>query len=397
MLKYRVLYCFILAAAVLFYLFFEGYLSFITLILAVLLPIASLLCTVVAWSRVRVQLNGILPIAAKGMPAQFLVEVSNTSIFPIAHAMLALDCRNALCGKKKKAGLHLPVGARSRTEIQREIISQYCGKLTIQVTGIKIYDYFGIFTFPQKMNLQTDIYVLPQNIQIDTEMDSHTNYNVESDTYSKVKSGDDPSEIFDIREFREGDRLRNVHWKLSSRLNKLMVKEFSLPLDNSIILLFDLFSAELARIDTLIETVVSVSQFLLNNEICHMVEWYDGIHQQFEENTIEQSDHLSLLLNQILGASTYEGQPNNTLAFHNKLNASREYSHAIYVTTKMCKSELMEFCGNEKIHKSTILLITQEELSPEQKALKDSLNAMNVDVFLIEPGKLRESIDDLII
>lgn len=396
MLKYRVLYCFILAAAVLFYLFFEGYLSFITLILTVLLPIVSLLCTTAAWSRVRVQLNGILPIAEKGSPAQFSVQVSNTSIFPIAHAMLALDCRNALCGQKKKAVLHLPVGARSNTEIQREIVSQYCGKLTIQVTGIKIYDYFGIFAFPQKTNLQTDIYVLPQNVQIDTEMDSHTNYSVESDTYSKFKSGDDPSEIFEIREFREGDRLRNVHWKLSSRLNKLMVKNFSLPLDNSILLLFDLFSTELARIDTLIETVVSVSQFLLNNEICHTMEWYDHPHEQFEEVTIEQSDHLSLLLNQVLATSTYDDQ-SNTLAFHNKLNENREYSHAIYVTTQMRKSELMEFCGNEKIHKTTILLITQEELSAEQKALKDSLNAMNVNVFLIEPGKLRESIDDLII
>ena len=38
---------------------------------------------------------------------------------------------------------------------------------------------------------------------------------IESDSYSTIKGGDDPSEVFAIREYREGDRLQRIHWKLS--------------------------------------------------------------------------------------------------------------------------------------------------------------------------------------
>ena len=40
--------------------------------------------------------------------------------------------------------------------------------------------------------------------------------------------GYDPSELFDVREFQNGDRLQSVHWKLSARTDELMVKELSL-------------------------------------------------------------------------------------------------------------------------------------------------------------------------
>ena len=396
MLKYRMIYSAVLAVAILFYLFFDGYLSFITLMIAILLPIVSLLCTIIARAYLSLRLEGISPVAAKGTPAQFLVEIHNTSIFPIAHAVLMLDCHNSLCAEDKKAVVHLLIGARSSTELKRNVVSQYCGKLTVQMDRVQIYDYFGIFALPKKVHLQTGIFVLPLTVQIDTDIDSRTNYIVESNTYSKVKSGDDSSEIFDIREFREGDRLRSIHWKLSSRLNKLMVKEFSLPLDNSIVVLFDLLSAPIELVDTQIETVVSISQFLLNNQICHTVEWYDGKNSKFDETAVEQNDDLAALLNHVLAASTYQDSP-YALTCHNTLSGNREYSHAIYVTTVMCKDQLMEFCSSAKIHKITILLITASKLSEEQKALADSLTAMNITVLPVEPGKLRDSINNLTI
>ena len=52
----------------------------------------------------------------------------------------------------------------------------------------------------------------------------------DSDRFSTYKKGDDPSEIFDIREYADGDKIQRIHWKLSSKTGDLMVKEGSLPL-----------------------------------------------------------------------------------------------------------------------------------------------------------------------
>lgn len=394
MMKYRVFYGVMMLLSVLFYLFFEGYLSFITLIFIFILPFVSLLCTVIARSCLHVQLNEVSPVASKGVHSQFFIEIQSTSIFPVAHAILMLECRNSLCSKGKKAVIHTSLAAHNSMKIKRNIISQYCGKLTVQLDRILIYDYLGIFVLPKKLNLLSDIYVLPLTIQLDTPIDSHTNYNVENSTYSKIKSGNDSSEIFDIRDYREGDRLRNIHWKLSSRLDKLMVKEFSLPLDNSVMILFDLITAENALIDTQIEAVVSISRFLLENQIYHSIEWYDGRSSKFDETVVEQSDDLAILLNHVLAASTYQNCP-YALASHNTINNNHEYSHVIYVTTKLQGNELIEFCNNERIHKITILLVTRGGLTAEQKTLSDSLANMKISVLPVNPGKLRGSIDSL--
>lgn len=55
------------------------------------------------------------------------------------------------------------------------------------------------------------------------------NFYGDSDVYDELRPGYDPAEIFDIREFRDGDRLAGVLWKLSAKNGELMVRENSLP------------------------------------------------------------------------------------------------------------------------------------------------------------------------
>ena len=62
----------------------------------------------------------------------------------------------------------------------------------------------------------------------------------DSDRFSTYKKGDDPSEIFDIREYADGDKIQRIHWKLSSKTGDLMVKEGSLPLMKEIHIFIDL-------------------------------------------------------------------------------------------------------------------------------------------------------------
>ena len=46
----------------------------------------------------------------------------------------------------------------------------------------------------------------------------------------KPKSGGGFSDFYELREYRQGDSLKNIHWKLSSKYDDLIVKEPSLPI-----------------------------------------------------------------------------------------------------------------------------------------------------------------------
>ena len=63
------------------------------------------------------------------------------------------------------------------------------------------------------------------------------NFPVEGDEYEKERSGDAPTEIFQIREFRPGDRMQQIHWKSSARSGELMTKEYSMPCGCKVLLL----------------------------------------------------------------------------------------------------------------------------------------------------------------
>ena len=60
---------------------------------------------------------------------------------------------------------------------------------------------------------------------------------MESFRYSGARPGDDPGETFDIREYQEGDSIRQIHWKLTGKLDKMMIRQRSFPVDDTILIL----------------------------------------------------------------------------------------------------------------------------------------------------------------
>ena len=55
------------------------------------------------------------------------------------------------------------------------------------------------------------------------------------------KGGDDGSEVFEVRAYRDGDPLQRVHWKLTAKTGEMLVREFSLPKREVLLLQVDLY------------------------------------------------------------------------------------------------------------------------------------------------------------
>ena len=62
----------------------------------------------------------------------------------------------------------------------------------------------------------------------------------EAESYDDFQPGTDVSQIFDVREYRPGDRLQRIHWKLSAKSDGLLVREDSQPLACAVVFLLDM-------------------------------------------------------------------------------------------------------------------------------------------------------------
>ncbi|MBQ8412397.1 MAG: DUF58 domain-containing protein, partial [Lachnospiraceae bacterium] len=102
------------------------------------------------------------------------------------------------------------------------------------------------------------------------------NFYGESDEYDEHKPGHDNSEMFDVREYRNGDRIQNVHWKMTAKQDELMVKENSMPRSCPVVLFLDFKGDKAHRKNMIsfIEIASSISFSLMDAGCMHYVAWY---------------------------------------------------------------------------------------------------------------------------
>lgn len=57
--------------------------------------------------------------------------------------------------------------------------------------------------------------------------------------YAQDRKGDDASETYQIRSYREQDNIKDIHWKQTARAGKLMIRERGFPLGCVVLIWID--------------------------------------------------------------------------------------------------------------------------------------------------------------
>ena len=224
--------------------------------------------------------------------------VTNKSIFPVGKAEAHIEYYNIFNNQINEFELLFPVQALNTQRITFHLSSRYCGILKIRSAYIEIYDPLKIFKFRTAKNIGTEIAVMPEIHEVNGAISYLDREIDESSAFSENKAGDDPSEIFDLRDYINGDKLNRIHWKLSSKKDELIVKEYSMPVDVPCMLFLDLKCYEdseytLPVFDTLVETLISVSQFMIENERIHTIVYYNAESRGFSEVNITSPEILA--------------------------------------------------------------------------------------------------------
>ena len=145
------------------------------------------------------------------------------------------------------------------------------------------------------------IQVLPQLHDVMVRLTAATqNFYGESDVYEEHSPGYDNSELFQVREYRAGDRLQNIHWKLTAKQEELMVKEHSLPKACPVLLFLNYYpktgKRERLRLLKFIETAASLSFSIMDAGCPHYVVWYDAAEQDVMRLRIDDEESLFYFL-----------------------------------------------------------------------------------------------------
>lgn len=160
------------------------------------------------------------------------------------------------------------------------LILDKAGNYEISICTIRIYDISGLFYLSCKSGEGAAVVVLPELYPVSVRLsETVRNFVGDSEVYDTVRSGDDASEILKLRAFQDGDKLKNIHWKLSAKTGELVVKESSMPRACSTVLLLDSRAdtkgaRRVKRTDAYIRAAASLSFSMMDMECPHYVAWY---------------------------------------------------------------------------------------------------------------------------
>lgn len=135
-----------------------------------------------------------------------------------------------------------PVKAREKLRISLELNSKHTGPLRPYSLELRILDPMGFFSL-RLSSFQAEAFdpvlVLPRSLVSVLDKEESRAYLDEGEAISK-KSDFDLDEIDLIRPLRPGDNRRDVHWKLSARLQEWMVRQYEKADENELFFLFNL-------------------------------------------------------------------------------------------------------------------------------------------------------------
>ena len=150
--------------------------------------------------------------------------------FAAGMAAVELEITHVMTGEVEKQKILFPLRERQK-RYEMELKAAVCGETVFRCTRVEIRDVLGLFrmkcaAFPEKR-----ITLYPEKVKMDLVLAQDITGGGTAEGKMQNRSGNDQSEMFDIRDYVPGDDIRSIHWKLSSKTDSLILRQPSKPFE----------------------------------------------------------------------------------------------------------------------------------------------------------------------
>lgn len=263
----RVLYILVLIGAGLFYLLYSDSLSFVLLTALIILPVMLLAQLIISAAFLKCSVKGSRITAFKGEPCEAAFTITNNSVFPLPNTTLKIKAVCAPTGAVSYSSVSVPIPALRTETVTVTIGSEHCSRTDITVESVKIFDLLRLFSVKRfRKKMHCSVYIIPKLRESFAEEARELLRlpapEMPSETSTAPSFGGYPGDVCGYREFMQGDRLSLMHYKLSARFDKDIVKVLGTNSDRRFFLTADLSETDLSRRDAALERLMSVAYYL---------------------------------------------------------------------------------------------------------------------------------------
>ena len=190
----------------------------------------------------------------------------------------AIGC--VLSGRVRSA--HLLTRETNEWEIRGEeafsVNCAHCGTLHIGAEEVMARDWLGLFCFPCEASGVGNLLILPDLYPVHVNLSSLLSMPRQEERPCQLRRDGPETENGGVRDYAPGDPVRRIHWKLSAKTDRVLIREEEQPLAGTVLLLLETagYGIDPEDMDSAAEALLSVSLSLTEEGATHSVSWQDG-------------------------------------------------------------------------------------------------------------------------
>ncbi len=260
MLKNWCIYILLCLAGIVFFLVYQMWLAWFCLLLLLVFPLASL--TVLLINVHSCKIETIVPKAVKiHDEAEVGFQVAGNSMLSLFICRIYLSVRDVMADTTIKKKIESHQGGVHFYPVD----TAHCGTFVFEAKKVRVYDLFKLFFINKSLNIREEVVVRPVP-EIPKAIPQMNGFKARM----LRKSSSTYSEIYDVRDYVAGDPIKNIHWKLSAKKDKTLIKEPQEECFGHARIYLSL-NDERDAIDTKLGEVLFTSNYFLERDIMHRV------------------------------------------------------------------------------------------------------------------------------
>lgn len=214
------------------------YSCLIVLIIMIVFPFFSIITFLSGLKHIDISLNLSDKRISSGDIFTIGIKTKNTSIITYLKAIVITDFENTYYEYTSSLKSVIPIKAKSEFLHHISFDVSRLGIVNVTCKSVEVEDLCGFICCVFNLDLNDSVTIVPPEIMLEENVYTGL-FGGLSDNEDDTKKGNEYSDTSNIREYVPGDRIKDIHWKLSAKKDILLVKDRIKSCENQMVVWFD--------------------------------------------------------------------------------------------------------------------------------------------------------------
>lgn len=271
--------------------YFHSFLNLAILAVMVFFPVLSILGTKWVSDHLVIQWEG--PYESMNKGEEFLVHcrIQNPTWLGIMNGNLKIKVSNLFYGTGREHEIRVPIRAKRGQTVTYPVEVSRCGMVEFRIQSVILEDFLGLVSFHREFPALYTAVILPdKEAEVEPDLNGYTLGMEEIE--ESTKKGSDFSEVQDVREYQPGDKMQNIHWKLSVKKDILMVKERISMSSRQLFLVLELHDNAEGLLEEILDCTYGIAMLMLKQQLPLSLVWWSVAMEELVTWKVDDKEQL---------------------------------------------------------------------------------------------------------